>query len=238
MRRRRGCFEQAHGGTLFLDEIGDLALETQQVLLHILEEGHLRRIGSEVYTSVDVRVIAATNRDLKKEVEEGRFRADLFYRLSVFTLSLPPLRDLREDIPVLVEHFVRRYAQEAKRPVPRLGDGVMAHLQTYSWPGNVRELESLIRQAMVLCRGRVIEVADVPLPAKNERAFVPPSPAVAPPLNRSPAEDEKQRIVEALEVTKGRIYGEHGAAQLLGMNPERLRSRMRAHGLQRPKKSS
>ena len=235
VRRRKGYFEQAHGGTLFLDEVGDLAMETRQVLLHILEEGHLRRIGSEVYTPVDVRVIAATNRDLRKEVEEGRFRADLFYRLSVFILSLPPLRDRREEIPVLVEHFVRQYAQKLKQPVPSLGDGVIEHLQTHSWPGNVRELESLIQQAVVLCRGGGIEVADVPLPTKNEGALVPPSPAIVSP---SPAQDEKQRIVAALEATKGRIYGEHGAAQLLGMNPERLRSRMRSHGLQRPKKSS
>ena len=219
VRRRRGCFEQAHGGTLFLDEIGDLALETQQVLLHILEENQLRRIGSEVYTPVDVRVIAASNRDLKKEVEEGRFRADLFYRLSGFTLSLPPLRDRREDIPILAEHFVRWYAQEEKRPVPRLGDGVMVHLQTYSWPGNVRELESLIRQAVVLCRRRVIEVADVPL-----------EPPAAAPVEAG-FKAEKQQIVEALQASEGKIYGERGAAHLLGMNPERLRSRMRVYGL-------
>ena len=219
VRRRKGCFEQAHGGTLFLDEIGDLALGAQQVLLHILEENQLRRIGSEVYTPVDVRVIAATNRDLKKEVEEGRFRVDLFYRLSGFTLSLPPLRDRREDIPVLVDHFVRWYAQEEKRPVPGLGDGVMAHLQTYSWPGNVRELEFLIRQAVVLCRRQVIEVADVPLEP----------PDVAPVEAGFKA--EKQQIVEALQASEGKIYGERGAAHLLGMNPERLRSRMRVYGL-------
>ena len=219
VRRRRGCFEQAHGGTLFLDEIGDLSLGTQQALLHILEEGHLRRIGSEEYTPMDVRVIAATNRDLKKEVEEGRFRADLFYRLSGFTLSLPPLRDRREDIPVLVEHFVRWYAQEEKRPVPGLGDGVIAHLQTHSWPGNVRELEFLIRQAVVLCRRQVIEVADVPL-----------EPPDAAPVEAG-FKAEKQQIVEALQASEGKIYGERGAAHLLGMNPERLRSRMRVYGL-------
>ena len=238
--QRAGYIEQAHGGTLFLDEIGDLALETQQVLLHVLEEGYLRRIGSNKSTKVDVRIIAATNRDLKKEVEEGRFRADLFYRLNVSTLMVPPLRDRRKDIPVLVEHFVRQYAQKLKRPVPSLGDGVMEHLQTHSWPGNVRELESLIQQAVALCRKQVIEAADVPLSAENggaAGAFVPP--ASAPSVEQKiEAKDEKQQIIEALKTTKGRIYGEYGAAQLLGMNPERLRSRMRAHGLRRPKKAS
>ena len=238
--RRAGYIEQAQGGTLFLDEIGDLALETQQVLLHVLDEGYLRRIGSNKSTKVDIRIIAATNRDLNKEVEAGRFRADLFYRLNVSTVVVPPLRDRREDIPVLVEHFVRQYAQELKRPVPSLGDGVLEHLQTHSWPGNVRELESLIQQAVALCREQVIEVADVPLSAENEGAegaLVPP--ASAPPVEqKTEAKDEKERIIAALETTKGRIYGEYGAAQLLGMHPERLRSRMRAHGLQRPKKAS
>ena len=238
--RRAGYIEQAQGGTLFLDEIGDLALETQQVLLHVLDEGYLRRIGSNKSTKVDIRIIAATNRDLKKEVEEGRFRADLFYRLNASTVVVPPLRDRREDIPVLVEHFVRQYAQELKQPVPSLGDGVIDHLQTHSWPGNVRELESLIQQAVTLCREQVIEVADVLLSAENEGAagaLVPP--ASAPPVEQKiEAQDEKEQIIAALETTKGRIYGEYGAAQLLGMNPERLRSRMRAHGLQRPKKAS
>ena len=238
--RRAGYIEQAQGGTLFLDEIGDLALETQQVLLHVLDEGYLRRIGSNKSTKVDIRIIAATNRDLKKEVEAGRFRADLFYRLNVSTVVVPPLRDRREDIPVLVEHFVRQYAQELKRPVPSLGDGVLEHLQTHSWPGNVRELESLIQQAVTLCREQVIEVADVPLSAENEEvagALVPP--ASAPSVEqKTEAQDEKEQIIAALATTKGRIYGEYGAAQLLGMHPERLRSRMRAHGLQRPKKGS
>ena len=244
MVQRKGFFEQAHGGTLFLDEIGDLAIEIQQVLLHILEGGPLRRIGSERSILMDVRVIAATNRNMKKEVEKGRFRADLFHRLSEFTVEVPPLRDLWEDISILVAHFVRRYAQELKRPVPSVGNGVMAHLQAYSWPGNVRELSSLIRRAVVLCRGRVIEVADVPLPTDDEDAGLSVLPsAAAPPVERAAGAaaedmDEKQRIIEALKATKGRVYGARGAARLLGMHPERLRSRMRVHGLQRPKKAS
>ena len=232
MVQRKGFFEQAQGGTLFLDEVGDLAIEIQQVLLHILEEGPLRRIGSERPIPIDVRVIAATNRNLKKEVEKGRFRADLFHRLSEFTVEVPSLRDIREDIPILVAHFVRQYAQELKRSVPSVGDGVMAHLQAYSWPGNVRELESLIRRAVVLCRGRVIDVADVPLLADDEDAGLSVLPSTA-----AEDMDEKQQIIEALKATKGRVYGARGAARLLGMHPERLRSRMRVHGLQRPKKS-
>ena len=238
--QRAGYIEQAHGGTLFLDEISDLVLETQQVLLHVLDGGYLRRIGSNKSTKVDIRIIAATNRDLKKEIEEGRFRADLFYRLNVSTLVVPPLRDRRKDIPVLVEHFVRQYAQKLKRPVPSLGNGVIEHLQTHSWPGNVRELESLIQQAVALCRKQVIEVAAVPLPAENEGAegALVPLVSASPVEQKTEAKDEKQQIIEALKTSKGRIYGEYGAAQLLGMNPERLRSRMRAHGLQRPKKAS
>ena len=233
VKRHIGCFERANYGTLFLDEIGDLPLEAQRALLRILENYYLTRVGGEQSIPVDVRVIAATNKDLKEAIEAGTFREDLFYRLSVWPVKLPPLRERREDIPVLAAHFARRYAQNLQRPVPALGDGVVKHLQEYAWPGNVRELEHLIRRAVVLCRGEVIQVEDVPLPSEGEakeRPFEPPVEAKF--------KDEKQQIVEALQASEGRIYGERGAARLLGMNPERLRSRMRVFGLQRPKKRS
>ena len=231
VKRHIGCFERANYGTLFLDEIGDLPLEAQRALLRILENRYLTRVGGEQSIPVDVRVIAATNKDLKEAIEAGTFREDLFYRLSVWPVKLPPLRERREDIPLLAAHFARRYAQSLQRPVPALGDGVVKHLQAYAWPGNVRELEHLIRRAVVLCQAEVIQVEDVPLAAEDEAKEEP----VEPPVEAK-FKGEKQQIVEALQASEGRIYGERGAARLLGMNPERLRSRMRVFGLQRPKK--
>ena len=230
--RQLGRFELADGGTLFLDEIGDLPLESQRVLLHILEENTLTRIGGEQPVSVDVRVIAATNRDLRQAIQEGTFREDLFYRLSVFTLELPPLRQRQEDIPALAAHFAERYAQHLRRPVPTIDEGVVGHLQAYTWPGNVRELEHLIHRAVLLCEGGVIRVGDLLLPSVGRRVeeAVQPAPAAGEGL------DEKQQLVEALQATNWMIYGERGAARLLGMNPEKLRSRMRYYGLRRPKK--
>ena len=231
--RQLGRFELADGGTLFLDEIGDLPLESQRVLLHILEENALTRVGGEQPVSVDVRVIAATNRDLRQAIQEGTFREDLFYRLSVFTLELPPLRQRQEDIPSLAAHFAERYAQHLRRPAPTLDEGVVGHLQGYAWPGNVRELEHLINRAVLLCEDGVIRVGDLLLPSVGRRAGdpVPPAPAAGEDL------DEKQQLVEALQATNWMIYGERGAANLLGMNPEKLRYRMRKYGLRRPKKS-
>ena len=230
--RQLGRFELADGGTLFLDEIGDLPLESQRVLLHILEENALTRVGGKQPVSVDVRVIAATNRDLRQAIQEGTFREDLFYRLSVFTIELPPLRQRQEDIPALAAHFAERYAQHLRRPVPTLDERVVAHLQAYAWPGNVRELEHLIHRAVLLCEGGVIRVGDLLLPSvgRRDEDEVQPAPTVGEGL------DEKQQLVEALQATNWMIYGERGAARLLGMNPEKLRYRMRKYGLHRPKK--
>ena len=235
--RQLGRFELADGGTLFLDEIGDLPLESQRVLLHILEENALTRVGGKQPVSVDVRVIAATNRDLRQAIQEGTFREDLFYRLSVFTLELPPLRQRQEDIPTLAAHFAERYAQHLQRPVPTLDEGVVAHLQGYAWPGNVRELEHLIQRAVLLCKDGVIRVEDLSFLLVEQRvgdtdARKPFSPLAQP----AEGEDEKQQIVEALQATHWRISGVHGAAALLGMHPEKLRYRMQKYGLRRPKK--
>ena len=241
--RQLGRFELADGGTLFLDEIGDLPLESQRVLLHILEKNALTRVGGQQPVSVDVRVIAATNRDLRQAIEEGTFREDLFYRLSVFTLELPPLRQRQEDIPALAAHFAERYAQHLRRPVPTIDEGVVSHLLVYAWPGNVRELEHLIQRAVLLCKGDIIRVEDlsppsVALPAGNgelpsaERQTGDADEATMPVEDV----DEKQQIVEALQATHWRIYGVHGAAALLGMHPEKLRYRMQKYGLRRPKK--
>ena len=237
--RQLGRFELADGGTLFLDEIGDLPLESQRVLLHILEEDALTRIGGEQPVSVDVRVIAATNRDLRQAIQEGTFREDLFYRLSVFTLELPPLRQRQEDIPALAAHFAERYARHLRRPVPTIDEGVVAHLQGYAWPGNVRELEHLIQRAVLLGRDGMIRVEDLPFSSVGQRAgdtdgrepFTP----IAQPAE---GEEEKQQLLAALQAANWIIYGDWGAARLLGMNPERLRSRMRKYGLRKPEKPS
>ena len=240
--RQIGRFELADGGTLFLDEIGDLPLEAQRVLLNILEENALTRVGGQQPVRVDVRVIAATNRDLRQAMEQGTFREDLFYRLSVFTLEVPPLRQRQEDIPALTAHFAERYAQHLQRPVPTIDDGVVSHLQGYAWPGNVRELEHLIQRAVLLCKDGVMRVEDVALPS----VALPAGDGEHPSAERRTGDadeatplaevvDEKQQILEALQATHWRIYGAHGAAALLGMHPEKLRYRMQKYGLRRPK---
>ena len=233
VEQRIGWIEQAHGGTLFLDEIGDLPLEAQRVLLHVLEEDRLTRIGGKASIPVDVRIIAATNRNLQRAVQEGTFRADLYYRLRVFPLVVPPLRERREDIPVLAAHFVRQYAQRFKRPEPTLGDGVMEYLQAHSWPGNVRELAHRMQRAVIVCEGTRIKVIDV-LSAGAEE----PRPASASPVaQEAEGEDEKQQIIAALEKANWVVSGDRGAARLLGMTAQTLRYRMRKYGIKRPKSS-
>ena len=229
-----GYFERADGGTLFLDEVGDLPLDSQRALLHILEEGHLTRVGGEKSIPVDVRVVAATNKDLEEAIQAGTFREDLFYRLSVLSVVLPPLRERQEDIPLLAAHFASRCAEQLGRPTPVLGEEVVAHLQHYAWPGNVRELEHVIQQAVVLGDRDVIQVVDVPFQAAEAELALPVEQGFA---GDAEDEDEKQRILAALQATNWRIYGPRGAARLLGMGPEKLRYRMRKHGLQRQKPS-
>ena len=229
-----GYFERADGGTLFLDEVGDLPLDSQRALLHILEEGHLTRVGGEKSIPVDVRIVAATNKDLEEAIQEGTFREDLFYRLSVLSVVLPPLRERQEDIPLLAAHFASRCAEQLGRPTPVLGEEVVAHLQHYAWPGNVRELEHVIQQAVVLGDRDVIQVVDVPFQAAEAELALPVEQGFA---GDADDEDEKQRILAALRATNWRIYGPRGAARLLGIGPEKLRYRMRKHGLQRQKPS-
>ena len=236
VERRIGFFERAHGGTLFLDEIGDLPLEAQRVLLHILEEDHLMRVGGKEPIPVDVRVLAATHRDLQQAVREGTFREDLYYRLNVFPLVLPPLRERREDIPLLAMHFVREYAQQLQRPVQTLSDAVLAYLQAHSWPGNVRELGHRMRRAVIVCEGESIKVMDVLSAGAEESALSLPS--ASPVAQGAEGEDERQRIVAALQRTNWMVSGDRGAARLLGMSAQTLRYRMRKYGIPRPKSSS
>ena len=243
--RHIGYFEQAHGGTLFLDEIGDLPLAAQRVLLHILEANHLRRVGGGASIRVDVRIIAATNRDLYQAVQERTFRADLYQRLKLFPVVLPPLRERREDIPLLATHFVRQCARKHQRPVRTVSDEALAHLQAYAWPGNVRELAYWVERMVILCEGERLERADVLAAEAMELSLSAAASVVAPeaegtdekePLAED--EEEKQRIIAALEKTNWVVSGKRGAHRLLGMSHQTLRYRMRKYGIQRLKPSS
>jgi formate hydrogenlyase transcriptional activator len=223
-QRRPGRFELANGGTLFLDEIGEMPVEAQAKLLRVLEERMVDRVGGTRPVPVDVRIVAATNSDLVAAVQEGRFRQDLYYRLHVFPIELPPLRERREDIPLLARHFLEAYRSKLKRPVLELDPESMAKLISYNWPGNVRELQNVIERAVILARSPVVTVEPQLLSNGNS------APATASSL----IEVERRHILGVLESTHWRIYGTYGAAAQLGMNPSTLRSRMKKLGLARP----
>ncbi len=222
IRQHRGKFEQATGGTLLLDEIGEIPLATQVRLLRVLESGELQRVGGRETIKVDVRVVAATNRDLRAEVRKGAFREDLFYRLNVFHIPVPPLRDRREDIPLLVEHFVARYARRYQRPVERVSPGVLQRMLAHEWPGNVRELEHAIERAVLLARGPVIEDVLLPeavdAPAASSDAL-PPGQTLTDAL----AELERRLIIQALKQEKG---VQARAARRLGISRSNLNYRI------------
>jgi len=221
LRRRAGRFEQAHGGTLLLDEVGELPPEVQPLLLRVLEESVVERVGGDPFP-VDVRVVAATNRDLTADVQAGRFRADLFYRLNVFPIPLPALRDRREDIPELARHFLRRFAALHRRPAARIPARVLHLLVGHDWPGNVRELRNVIERAVIVSAGEELEV--------DPQWLVTATPP-ALSTGRTWAAQEKARILEALRAVGGRIYGPGGAAHRLGLRPTTLYGKMRKHGI-------
>jgi len=236
MATRRGWFERANEGTLFLDEIGELPLAAQVRLLRVLQDGSFERVGGEHPIKVDVRIVAATHRDLATMVQSGGFREDLWYRISVFPIVLPPLRERREDIPPLAEHFARRAAMRFGLKLQLPSAEQLALLVAYPWPGNVRELGAVIDRAAILGDGKRLEVAR----ALGVGMEVPatPSPLNALPILESmPAsavmsldEATKRHIERALATTQGRVEGPHGAATLLKINPHTLRARMRKLG--------
>jgi two-component system NtrC family response regulator len=224
-REHRGRFELADGGTLFLDEIGDLPRSTQVKLLRVLQEQTFQRLGGTRELRVDVRVVAATNRDLGELVRRGEFRDDLYYRLNVVAIELPPLRERREDIPLLVDLFLRRFAQEGGGAAREVSREAMDLLLKYDYPGNVRELENLIHRAVVLARGPAITTSDLPLHVGTLR---PEAAAAAGSLVERLAEFERALIVEALGRTDG---VQTRAARALGISERHLRYRMRKHGI-------
>lgn len=224
---RPGRFELADTGTIFLDEIGELSPSLQAKLLRVLQEGEIQRIGSRHVKSVDVRVIAATNRDLKREVDEGRFRADLYYRLNVFPIQLPPLRHRREDIPLLTAYFISKCATQIGKSVARVSVNAQQALNSYAWPGNVRELRNVIERAVILSKDGVLTLAG----ALEE---APPEPGSAgTSLKRDLEEIERQNIIGALEQSDWKIKGSDNAASRLGLSPSTLRSRMKRLGIER-----
>lgn len=222
VKRRAGRFEQAHGGTLFLDEVGELALDAQAMLLRALQERTIERVGSNEPVAVDVRLVAATNRALAAEVRAGDFRADLFYRLNVFPIELPPLRERADDIPALAAHFLRHFAQKHRKPATTLSPPALRTLQGHDWPGNVRELQNVVERAVIVAEGA-------------EVAINPAWLGAASPVEtaRTWAEQEKDRIRAALRAAGGRVYGPGGAAHRLGLKPTTLYGKMRKHGLKR-----
>ena len=243
MSMRRGWFEQAHGGTLLLDEIGELSLAAQVRLLRVLQDGILQRVGGEKPLAVDVRVVAATNRDLAEMVRRGRFRQDLWYRLAVFPIVLPPLREHAEDIPAMAEHFARRAAARFGVPFRMPSERDIALLAGYSWPGNVRELAAVIDRAVLLGEGARLEVAralGAPSPAMPAMSATPLAPPASPSTASSPPRPDqiepldavvRAHIEKALAATHGRVDGPFGAARLLQINPHTLRARMRKLGV-------
>jgi transcriptional regulator with GAF, ATPase, and Fis domain len=236
MRDRPGRFQIANGGTIFLDEIGDLPLELQPKLLRVLQEGEYERVGEDVTRKVDVRVIAATNQNLAEEVRARRFREDLFYRLNVLPLVLPPLRARTDDIPLLATHAIAEVSKRLRIQAPTLTQADAARLQQYDWPGNVRELENVIQRAVILSKGvRLrLDIALADLPATATSASDSDMPEVIL-TDRECRERERANLMKALQRTDGRIYGHGGAAELLGINPTTLASRLRALKLTPPR---
>jgi formate hydrogenlyase transcriptional activator len=223
LQRRIGRFEAADGGTIFLDEVGELPAETQVALLGVLQEREVERVGSNHPIPVDVRVLAATNGDLEAAVERGTFRQDLYYRLNVFPIRIPPLRDRVDDIPVLVEYLVERYATKAGKSIRNIKKQTLALFQAYRWPGNVRELQNVIERAVVLCDSDTFSIDESWLKGEAQ----PPSKRMPRSL-KTLAEGEKELIEAALAASQGRIFGPSGAAAKLGIPRQTLESKIKA----------
>ena len=227
MQRRLGRFELADGGTIFLDEVGELPPDTQVALLRVLQERELERVGGSQSIKVDVRVIAATNRDLNAAVANGFFRRDLFYRLQVFPIEIPPLRERSEDIPMLVEYFIDRYARKARKNITRINKETLELLQSYSWPGNIRELQNVIERSMILCETDTFSIDESWLPQQTQ-PFLIAKPKNQIELPRRLEQQEKNMIEAALRESRGRIFGPNGAAAKLGIPRSTLESKIKS----------
>jgi transcriptional regulator with GAF, ATPase, and Fis domain len=224
--RQIGRFELADGGTIFLDEIGELPLELQSKLLRVIQDGELERLGNPRTIKTDVRIIAATNRKLEEEVKNGKFREDLFYRLNVFPITMPPLRQRKDDIALLVNHFVTKFNHKNGKKIETITKDTLENLHNYHWPGNVRELESVIERAVIVSQGTALQVLDhFDIPRKTRELEGEEVKALA--------ELEHDHVLDVLQKTGWRIEGKNGAAVLLGLNASTLRARMRKYGIKR-----
>src|SRR5262245_30044353 len=223
-QRRLGRFELAHGGTILLDEVGDLPMEAQIALLRVLQERAFERVGGISSVQVDVRIVAATNRDLQTAIEAGTFRSDLFYRLNVFPIAMPALRERADDIPLLVEYFIDRYARKAGKSIRQVNKRTLDHLRSYPWPGNVRELQNVIERSVIVCDTNEFRIDESWLstapPTKNSRV-----------LSSTLASHERTIIEDALRASGGRVFGPSGAAARLGIARSTLESKIRGLGI-------
>jgi formate hydrogenlyase transcriptional activator len=222
--RRLGRFEVADGATLFLDEIGELPLELQPKMLRVIQDGEFERLGSSQTIKVDVRMIAATNRNLEEEVRKGRFREDLWYRLNIFPITIPPLRERIQDIPLLVSFYVKKVSKRLGKPIGVIPTSVMSALQNYYWPGNVRELENVIERAVIYSSGPKLRLVDE---LKKPYKDLPTMPKTLEAL-------ERDHIIRVLEQTRWKVSGSNGAAEILGLNRSTLRARLRKLGIRKP----
>jgi len=224
--RQMGRFELADNGTLFLDEIGEMPMELQTKLLRVIQDGEFERLGSPKTMKVNVRIIASTNRKLEEEIRKGRFREDLFYRLNVFPITIPPLRQRKEDIPLLVDYFVAKFNKKTGKKIETVSKDTLKVLEEYDWPGNVRELESIIERSVITSQGTGLQIRDRFVNSLN-------AGEQAAQDGKALVEIERDHIYQALEKTGWRIEGKKGAAAMLGLNPSTLRGRMRKDGIRR-----
>jgi transcriptional regulator with GAF, ATPase, and Fis domain len=226
VQRRQGRFELAHSGTIFLDEVGDLPAETQIALLRVLQERQFERVGGNRIIPTDVRVIAATNRDLTAAIAAGTFRTDLFYRLNVFPIEVPPLRKRKEDIPMLVEYFVKRYAEKAGKHIRTIDRNTLEMCQSYPWPGNIRELQNIVERSVILCSGDTFWVEKAWLASVQ-----PPRSELSGPLPDTLQNQERKMIETALAESRGNVAGLEGAAAKLGIPRSTLDTKIRQLGI-------
>lgn len=228
IEKRIGKFERADKGTIFLDEIGELPLELQVKLLRVLQEKEIERVGSHSPIKINVRIIAATNRNLEREVAEGRFRLDLYYRLNVFPILLPPLRDRQEDLPALIDHFITIYNRKAGKKITGVADKVLKKMMNYDWPGNIRELEHLIERHILLAKTTVIEDISLPTFIQKEQPGI-----ISTDRIKTIDENEKDHILAVLKKCNGKIWGPAGAAEVLNLPPSTLKSKMKKLGIKK-----
>jgi transcriptional regulator with GAF, ATPase, and Fis domain len=234
LRDRVGRFELAHGGTLFLDEVSEIPIELQSKLLRAIQEGEYERVGSDKTLKTDVRLVAATNRNLNEEVQKGKFREDLYYRLNVFPIALVPLRERKSDIPLLAAHFLERACKEFCRPLALISGEALATLKAYDWPGNVRELQNVVERAVITAReGRVSFELPSSQPGKQQADKPADSGAVRVHTDEQLRDAERNNLLAALNKTRWKVYGPGGAAELLGIKPGTLAARMKKLGLRR-----